>query len=318
MKKVLILFFMLLITISSTSVLGYADEIVVPSTKIETLEEYQQWQIQNPPLGGIVWDDFSILGKFTPQHAQEASPETLLYSYDSGERVYKIRIADLSISHTMTSDDSHRHGEGWEDAVQYWNEILPVIDQMTIKEYREAFFLQPECEDIAVGSPYEWIDPEEVGNFDLTIYKDSNSNGSFDVFVCANDNLAFKYDKEGLVMIEWVHKGMIYQLHCQDKHGDTNRYEYFNETDIDIVRRLTNLETCEEALNELMSEISDNAVAEMPKGMPRDELPNGSDENKENKDGRTDSVLPWVFLGAAGVLVLATALGILLHSRKKH
>ena len=44
----------------------------------------------------------------------------------------------------------------------------------------------------------------------------------------------------------------------------------------------------------------------------------GSDENEENKDSKTDSVLPWVFLGAAGVLVLATALGILLHSRKKH
>ena len=40
--------------------------------------------------------------------------------------------------------------------------------------------------------------------------------------------------------------------------------------------------------------------------------------NEENKDSKTDSVLSWVFLGAAGVLVLATALGILLHSRKKH
>ena len=104
-------------------------------------------------------------------------------------------------------------------------------------------------------------------------------------FAYLNDNLVFQYTQEGLKRITWIHNGMKYCLTRYNHHNE--RYETFNESDVDIIRRLTNLETCEEALNELMSKISDNAVSEMPKGMTYVE-PNEDQEENDSKVPNTN------------------------------
>ena len=307
MKRIILLCLIVCMTLSCPGVAVFAtDAVIVPPKLIETLEEYQKVQKEYPPVGGITWDKFSVLGEYVPQSAFKNRKDMIVYHYGYGERTYYLTIYDLSLTFTNLTNGVEPDLERNE----YWQQYLPVIDQMTTREFLEVRNAQPNW--LPNSGGLVWMKPN---NSDLTIYFDE----SYKCYVCCvNDNLVFSGSYGNLLTIKWIHNGLMYQLNCNDEHGDSNTYEYFNETDIDIVRRLTNLETCEEALNELMSEISDNAVAEMPKGMPRDELPNGSDENKENKDGWTDSVLPWVFLGAVGVLVLATALGILLHSRKKH
>ena len=103
MKRIIVLLLLLAISlplfITPSYGLSLPDDYVVP--KINTLEEYQQWQKDNPPLDNIVWDKFSVLGEYVPQYVPEAAPEPLLYSYDSGDRVYFIAINDLSKVHTM-------------------------------------------------------------------------------------------------------------------------------------------------------------------------------------------------------------------------
>ena len=97
----------------------------------------------------------------------------------------------------------------------------------------------------------------------------------------------------------------------------------------ELVQKLFHIDTYEEAWIDLLNIPEDQLGGDTtapggdttaPGGDTTDTGENaiGSDKNEENKDSKTDSVLSWVFLGAAGVLVLATALGILLHSRKKH
>ena len=354
MKRIIILLLLLAISlplfITPSYGLSLPDDYVVP--KINTLDELQIWQEQHPPVGGITWDMFSVLGEFIT-HSQDYSKESTAYLYAQGNSKFMLYIYDISICKRYDYVDSD------EDArlKEFWKPYLSVIDQMTTKEYLDVERIEPDT--IILPPSIVWIEPSDLESKDMTILQ-PNQEPPYKV-AYLNDNLVFCYNANTnyrfLWRVEWIHNGLLYRLYCYDYQDKDHLTVYFNETEVDIVRRLTNLETCEEALNELMSEISDNAVAEMPKGMPRDELPNGSgensggdttapggdttapggdttapgddatdtgenaigsDENEENKDSKTDSVLSWVFLGAAGVLVLATALGILLHSRKKH
>ena len=338
-RKALALFILFLLVMPLAGVYGYAfepedDDYLVPD--LATLEEYLEWVKDNPPVGGITWDKFSVLGEYTPRTSDNRK-DSATYLYQYGERTYYLYVCDLSSVKQYKWFDPDYDDAIVEKQKEYWKPYLPIIDQMTTKEFLNVENNRPETINIPA---VVWIESSDFETTDLTVLP-HNKAKAFSL-ACLDNNLVFGYRQEsGLATIEWIHNGIYYLLWCQDESV------VFNETDVDIVRRLTNLETCEEALNELMSEISDNAVAEMPKGMPRDELTGGSndgsgensggdttvpdgdttdtgenaigsDENEENKDSKTESVLPWVFLGAAGVLVLATALGILLHSRKKH
>lgn len=333
MKQVIVLLLLLTISLSlftlSSFGLSLDEDDIVPPKKIETLEEYQQWQKENPPAGGITWGKFSVLGEYGPNIESDCIAYTAYYHYVAENRIYNIRVTDLSIAMQYNNYDPFLDPDYFSERKEYWKPYLSIIDLMTTKEYLNVKRKEP---DVINRPDIVWMQSSNLDTIDMTVLDPSLNESKF---ACLNDNLVFHYVSKfgGLIEISWSHNGLYYQLDCEDEHGNMSAY---NETDIDIVRRLTNLETCEEALNELMSEISDNAVAEMPKGMPRDELTGGdttapgddatdtgenaigSDENEKNKDSKTESVLPWVFLGAAGVLVLATALGILLHSRKKH
>ena len=275
MKRIILSCLIVCMILSCPVVAVFArDAVIVPPKLIETLEEYQEVQKEYPPVGGITWDKFSMLGEYIPQEAFKNIEDRIIYQYGYGERTYYLTINDLSLTFTNLTNGVEPDLERNE----YWQQYLPVIDQMTTREFLEVRNAQPNWAPNSGG--LVWMKPN---NSDLTIYFDESSTC---YVCCVNDNLVFSGSYGNLVTITWIYNGLVYQLNCQDEYGNPNFYEHFNETDIDIVRRLTNLETCEEALNELMSKISDNVVSEMPKGMPHVD-PNHNQEINGTKDPNT-------------------------------
>jgi hypothetical protein len=64
------------------------DAVIVPPKLIETLEEYQEVQKEYPPVGGITWDKFSMLGEYVPQEVKAGQLYTLIHQQESENECY--------------------------------------------------------------------------------------------------------------------------------------------------------------------------------------------------------------------------------------
>ena len=185
--------------------------------------------------------------------------------------------------------------------------------------------------------------------FDLSKYVDSiesisrselhfrNENGAFDYWYQFRSADSGKHIYRAYPVYVDTQNEYTVQLSVEDTWDYPGNWysDHLAECD-ELVQKLFHIDTYEEAWIDLLNIPEDQLGGDTtapggdtaaPGGdttvpgsdkTDTDENAIGSDENEENKDSKTESVLPWVFLGAAGVLVLATALGILLHSRKKH
>jgi hypothetical protein len=190
---------------------------------------------------------------------------------------------------------------------EYWQQYLPVIDQMTTREFLEVRNAQPNQK--PVPSEIVWITPSQSD-----LVKQQTSLKSYKI-ACVHNNLVFDYWGNGsLKDIYWIHNGLLYNLFSVDELNSLTND--FGETDVDIVRRLTNLETCEEALNELMSEISGSVVSEMPKGMACVEPDINGDTN--NTDQKKAPYWHIVFLIGAVALLGTVTIILWQNARKKN
>ena len=249
-----------------------------PATYFDTPEEYRAYEDEHPRKCGIRWEMFSVLGSYVPHVAYAKYGENkayIVYEYDAGQRTYTLFTTDLTLTYPLNKDDKPYpytpSDEEWADKVAYWDKYCSQIEQYTTKEYNDIYNNQPSAD----WPLCNWVDSDSVSDPDLTNYVDDYDNDKYnrhvsDGIALVNDNLVFNYGVKGMMSIDWIHNGVLYTLVGSDKEpAQDGSDSVFGEKDIPIIRRLTNRDTCEDALNELMAQVSKDAVSEMPVGVSR-------------------------------------------------
>lgn len=304
MKKIWSLFLCLIVLCAS---LGTPVTALSPDEDwkpVPTLEEYQQLEEKNNPA--IPWDTFSALGGYTPQYYSDYYVG-FHYDYLSGKHEYRMTMKDLSSYY-----DEHLEStlESYADdfkatALAHWNQYRDKVDTYSIKQFMDI-------KEWYWADKIVWMDPAAAPEGDLTRLQPTEGKECYVTLL--DGRIVFEYASYGLILIHWIHDGIWYQLSLDVRGGAyANVYNPFDEGDIGLVRRLTNVNTCQEALDTLMEKIEVSATEQMPVGTT---LPSKSNENKVSSENKKTLIYS-LEIGALVTVALAGAAVWVVKRRKR-
>ena len=276
--------------LSAVQPASVADNVVIKT--YDTLEQYKEQERMNPPLNGIYWNYFSVLGDYLPM-----SYPAIDYLYANGSRRYTVRIESPLEAYEYYRDlvQSDNENAAVQRYVSVWEEHKDQIDSYSVKQYIDV-------ELAARGRTAVWLDLSESTEESLTALKGKKDADT--AAHCLGGRLVYRFDEKGMNGISWMYEGYLYTLLVSDAEGQR---VCFDSTDTETVQDLLRLDSCAQGLNTLMNRLSGNALAEMNKGTLVAQLDGADGGANAAGSMSTTWMIVWsvvAFLTLAGVIVI--------------